>query len=73
LKAGLALLCTAFAPGALVWAHAQNAKSDVAVNLSAKKVVVADDGKETFSPAQQAKPGDLIQYDAVYKTRVRAP
>lgn len=67
LKAGFVFFCMALALGASVLVHAQNAQSDVSVNLSAKKVVVADGGKETFSSAQQAKPGDVIQYDAVYK------
>ena len=45
-------------------AHAQE-KVPVAVNLTAKKVIVKN-GKETFESADKAKPGDIIQYEAVY-------
>ena len=42
------------------------AKSDLRVNLTAKKVVVSE-GHESLTPAEKAKPGDLIQYEAVYQ------
>lgn len=44
--------------------HAQE-KNPVAVNLTAAKVVPKN-GKETLQPADKAKPGDVIQYEAVY-------
>ena len=46
-------------------------KSDVLVNLTAKKVVVSD-GHESLESAEKAKPGDLIQYEAVYRDTGRA-
>ena len=42
------------------------AKSDLSVNLTAKKVLVSE-GHESLAPAEKAKPGDLIQYEAVYQ------
>ena len=42
-------------------------KSAVAVNLEAKKVVTAADGKESLESAAKAKPGDFIQYEAAYR------
>ncbi len=41
-------------------------QNPVAVNLTAKKVV-GKDGKEVLEPADKAKPGDVIQYEAVYR------
>ena len=35
--------------------------------LEARKVVVAADGRERFIPAQDAKPGDVIEYVATYR------
>lgn len=52
-------------------AHAQQ-KDPVAVNLTAKKVVVKN-GKETLESADKAKPGDVIQYEAVYRNSGAAP
>src|SRR2546428_9697107 len=45
-------------------------KGDVTVNLTAKKVVVTD-GKESLESAGTAKPGDLIQYEAVYRNTTK--
>jgi uncharacterized repeat protein (TIGR01451 family) len=39
---------------------------DLKANLLAQ-LVVTDGGKETFLPAEKAKPGDVIQYQAVYR------
>ena len=59
----VAVLATASAlsPHALA-----QSKSDVSVNLTAKKVLVRE-GHESLAPAEKAKPGDLIQYEAVYQ------
>jgi uncharacterized repeat protein (TIGR01451 family) len=46
-------------------------KGDVTANLSASKVDLKD-GKETLEPAGKAKPGDVIQYDAVYRNSSKA-
>ena len=51
-------------------AHAQ-VKSAVSVGLTAKKVTAAD-GKESLVPAEHAKPGDVIEYDAVYQNNSNA-
>jgi len=56
---GLLALCS----GQSVFAQA---KGDVAVNLAAKKVVADTKGKESLQSADKARPGDVIQYDAVY-------
>jgi len=40
--------------------------ADVRVNLTAKRVAVTD-GEESLVSAEKAKPGEVIQYEAVYK------
>ena len=45
---------------------------DVRVNLTAKRVVVSD-GQESLVSADKAKPGEVIQYEAVYKNGGKAP
>jgi len=63
------LLGVAFLLGGLTWAaanKAQIAKSDLAISLVARKVVVQADGKEQLLPAERAYPGEIIQYDAHY-------
>jgi uncharacterized repeat protein (TIGR01451 family) len=39
------------------------------VTLNAQKVQIGVDGKETFSKADKVKPGDVIQYNAIYRNR----
>jgi uncharacterized repeat protein (TIGR01451 family) len=63
-------LALAFALALSSHAFAQG-KGDVTVNLTAKKVVVTD-GKESLESAGTAKPGDLIQYEAVYRNTTQA-
>ena len=46
-------------------------KNDVAVHLTTKKVVTAEG--ESLESAEKAKPGDLIQYEAVYQNTSKAP
>ncbi len=41
-------------------------KDDLSITLTAKKIVMKADGKESFEPADKAKPGEIIQYTAVY-------
>lgn len=41
-------------------------KGDVVVELAGKKVLKDAAGKETFASADTAKPGDVIEYRAVY-------
>jgi uncharacterized repeat protein (TIGR01451 family) len=50
--------------------HAQNAQ-DIVITLKAQKVVQATDGKEVLKVASHANPGEVIQYDAVYKNTSR--
>src|SRR5690242_9689913 len=47
-------------------AFAQGA-TDVKVTLKAQKVLRGSDGKEVLQAAERALPGEIIQYDAVYK------
>ena len=66
--------CLALAAAVLMWptgAQAQAAKNDVIVTLKAQKVSRAPDGKEVLQVAERAMPGEVIQYDAVYKNQSR--
>jgi len=49
---------------------AQNA-NDVVVTLKAQKVVRTSDGKEVLQVADRAMPGEVIQYDALYRNQGR--
>jgi uncharacterized repeat protein (TIGR01451 family) len=55
--------------GALAWASPARAQSkgDVAISLVAQKVIKAADGKEELKPADRAFPGEVVQYDALYR------
>lgn len=46
-------------------------KGDVAVELTGRKVVKEANGKETFESAAAAKPGDVIEYRAVYRNNAK--
>ena len=48
-------------------AVAQAAKNDVVVTLKAQKVLRGPDGNEVLQLAERAMPGEVIQYDALYK------
>src|SRR5262245_48206927 len=50
-------------------AMAQAAKSDVVVTLKAQKVLRGRDGNEVLQVAERAMPGEVIQYDAIYKNQ----
>jgi uncharacterized repeat protein (TIGR01451 family) len=54
-------------------ASAQKPANDVETRLEAHKVVHAADGKETFAPAGEARPGDVIEYVATYRNITRQP
>jgi uncharacterized repeat protein (TIGR01451 family) len=41
--------------------------------LEARKVVRGADGKESFAPADNAKPGDVIEYVATYRNSGKQP
>ena len=49
-------------------ARAQD-KEPVVSMLTAKKVVTNADGKEKLESAEQAKPGEVVQYEAVYRNQ----
>lgn len=52
------------------YAKDESAKQEpLSVTLSAQKVRMGDDGKETFSTADKVQPGDIVQYSAVYRNR----
>lgn len=59
------LAVVAFATALLAPAAAL-AGSDVSVTLSAQRVTVSQ-GKESLSPAAEVKPGELVEYRAVYR------
>lgn len=54
-------------------AEAQKPGTDVETRLEARKVVAAADGKESFAPAGEARPGDVIEYVATYRNTTRQP
>lgn len=49
-------------------AYAQT-QQDVVVTMDVKKIVKGDDGKEIQQLADQAKPGDILQYTATYTNK----
>jgi len=56
----------------LPWGLLAQSSPEVRVNLTAKKVV-ASDGQEALVSADKAKPGEVIQYEAVYKNTGKLP
>ena len=42
---------------------------DVMVTMEVKRVVKGDDGQESLGSADQAKPGDILQYTATYTNK----
>jgi uncharacterized repeat protein (TIGR01451 family) len=49
-------------------AFAQTApRNPVAISLTAQKVTKDAEGKEQLKPADRAMPGEVVQYDALYK------
>ena len=52
--------------GFVAFSAAAQTQKDIQVTMEVKKVVKAADGKESLEPADQAKPGDILQYSAVY-------
>lgn len=43
--------------------------SDVMVTLTANKVTSGQNGKETFAVAREARPGEMLEYRAVYRNQ----
>lgn len=65
-------LVAALALGVLLTPAFARASGDVSVILTARRITVVD-GKETKSPAEQARPGDVIEYRAEYRNDGAAP
>lgn len=65
LAGSIAAVCVALS---LAWTEpaAAQSKGDVQISLLARKVTAAADGKEILIAADTARPGEVIQYDAVY-------
>ena len=57
----------------LAWAEpaAAQSKGDVQISLLARKVKADAEGKEQLIAADTARPGEVIQYDAVYRNTSR--
>jgi uncharacterized repeat protein (TIGR01451 family) len=68
IRAALIAALAACAPGAF----AQQANA-LETRLEARKVVATADGKEAYAPADQARPGDVIEYVATYRNTTRQP
>jgi len=54
---------------ALVVALSASAAEDLNIQLTAHRVFTQTNGQEQLAPAQQALPGDIVQYDALYQNR----
>jgi uncharacterized repeat protein (TIGR01451 family) len=52
---------------------AQQQSNPLVTQLEARKVVRGADGKETFAAADNAKPGDVIEYVATYRNTGKQP
>jgi hypothetical protein len=63
---GVSSLCSAAAPAG------ENA-NDLAISLTAQKVIKGPDGKEVLQPAERAFPGEIVQYDAHYLNKGQQP
>ena len=70
LAVGIATVCVALS---LAWSEpaVAQSKGDVQISLLARKVTAAPDGKEQLIAADTARPGEVIQYDAVYSNTSR--
>jgi uncharacterized repeat protein (TIGR01451 family) len=69
LRAFAALALTVAGLGSCALAYAEG---DVKVDLTAHRILVSQ-GKETRLPAEQAEPGDVIEYRATYANRGNTP
>ncbi len=58
---------TALVLTTLSFPSAARAQGEIEVHLVAQRVVVDAKGSESFQPADQAKPGDLIEYRVAYR------
>jgi uncharacterized repeat protein (TIGR01451 family) len=60
-------LAVALLAGIAATPLASAADEVVSTRLEARKVVTGSDGRERFAPAENAKPGDVIEYVATYR------
>lgn len=67
--ASLFFLALATSPVQAKSANKAKAAEPLLVTLSTLKIQVAADGKESFVKADKVKPGDVVQYTAVYHNR----
>ena len=64
------MVCCAFLTLAICAGEAFAQKAnDVAVTLKAQKVLQTREGREVLQVADRAMPGEIIQYDALYKNQ----
>jgi hypothetical protein len=64
------MICFCLLASALLAAEVMGQKAnDVAVTLKAQKVLRTTEGKEVLRVADRAMPGEIIQYDALYKNQ----
>jgi hypothetical protein len=52
-------------------APSSNNADPVKVELTATKVLSSNGGRETFQPADMTKPGETLQYQAIYRNQSR--
>ena len=64
---GSSLVILSLISGSAVAQTPQN----VVVTMEVKKVAKGEDGKETMLSAEQAKPGDILQYTATYANKTK--
>lgn len=59
----------------LTWTLVSPAASqgDVSAKLAAFKVLAATNGQETLEPTEHVKPGDIIEYQVVYRNTGKKP
>lgn len=60
-----------FAPAAI--AQPKATPLPLVTQIEARKVVRAADGRESFAPADTARPGDVIEYVATYRNNGKQP
>jgi uncharacterized repeat protein (TIGR01451 family) len=77
-KVAGALLAGGLILTGVTWAASPSASSsattkDLAISLTARKVIKQPDGKEKLLAADRAFPGEIIQYDALYVNQTARP
>lgn len=70
IKASIALLTACITQSVLA---APSTASDLSIELAVYQVKSNPDGKEILTPAERAKPGDVLEYQAVYRNSGKKP